>query len=81
MAEDIGDLEARIRARTAVRPTTCSTCEWVQEQPDPARWDRIMALPTKHAGHFAIHEEMTQLGFLHGRKAVEDHRKKGHRRG
>ena len=81
MAEDIGDLEARIRARTAVRPTSCSACDWIEQQEDQALWDRLMALPTKNAGHFAIHDEMTRLGYPQGRKAVEEHRKKGHRRG
>ena len=73
-------IEARIRARTAVRPSTCATCDWIEEQPTPEFWDRLMELPTKHAGHFAIHEEMTGLGFSNGRKAVESHRNKGHRR-
>ena len=73
-------IEARIRARTTVRPSTCATCDWIEEQSDPDFWDRLMDLPTKHAGHFALHEEMTQLGFSNGRKAVESHRNKGHRR-
>ena len=81
MAEDIGDLEARIRARTATKPSTCSVCEWIAEQTDPDMWDRLMAIPTKHAGHFAIHDEMTALAFTPGRKTVEAHRNSGHRRG
>lgn len=81
MAEDIGDLEARIRARTAVRPSTCSVCDWIAQQDDPGMWDRLMAIPVKQAGHFAIHEEMTPLGFSSGRKSVETHRNSGHRRG
>ena len=73
-------IEARIRARTATRPSTCKVCDWIVEQPEPEFWDRLMALPTKHAGHFALHEELMALGFTNGRKAVEAHRNKGHRR-
>jgi hypothetical protein len=81
MAEDIGNLEARIRQRTNTRASTCSVCDWLADSDDPEFWDRMMALPTKEAGHFAIHEEMLGLGFDKGRKAVESHRNSGHRRG
>ena len=73
-------IEARIRARTATKPTTCGTCDWIAAQPDPEFWDRLMSLPTKQAGHFAIHEEMTALGYPLGRKSIEAHRHNGHRR-
>ena len=73
-------IEARIRARTATRPGTCKVCDWIEERSDSEFWDRLLALPTKQAGHFAIHDEMTQLGFVAGRKSVETHRHNGHRR-
>jgi hypothetical protein len=82
MAEDIGSLEARIRAASR-RVGGCGICEWLEQRPpeEQAVWDRVMALPVKEANHTAIRDELRTHGLTISDSTVGHHRKSGHRRG
>lgn len=82
MAEDIGDLEAEIRAAMTSRPPSCTVCDWLAEREDAERWDRIFASPRQMYGHKAIWLSMKARGYTaESSKPIETHRQKQHRVG
>lgn len=79
MAEDIGNLEAELLADSRPPTRGCSTCQWLDEQPNPEQWDAAFRNPRITSR--AIWRKMASLGFSLSDDPVVTHRSKKHRGG